>query len=160
MPQAEAIITVPAAVVAAEIASQQPEVHKTHTVESAWHRVQVENGTNRTVEGQPEGRALMEEKRVESTPAAATDDATTDDDQPQDRSIINASMYQQPLPGAISPMITSGQIDYSHELASGQADDQHRLEAPRNPVAAALTSPLLWVGVVVLMLAFFAAAFL
>jgi hypothetical protein len=160
VPQTETITAAPAAAIVAEAAPQQLEEHKTHTVESAWHHVQVENGTNRIVEGQPEGRALMEEKRVERTPVAATDDLATEDNQRQDQSIINASMYQQPLPGAINPMIASGQIDYSHELASGRVDDQHRLGTPRNPVATALTSPLLWVGVVVLLLAFFAAAFL
>jgi hypothetical protein len=142
---------------------QQPaETVRTHTVESTWHRVQVENGTNRIVEGQPEGRALSEEKRAESTPPPPTDDQ---DDQNGPNQQANGqaagSMYQQLLPGSVAPMITSGQIGMSHELASGEVDAYHRLDGPpRNPIVTALTSPLLWVGVIVLLLAFFASAFL
>lgn len=135
-----------------------PQERKTHTVESAWHRVEVENGTNRIVEGQPEGRALSEEKRAESAPPPPPMDDQDQDDQNQQAA---GSMYQQYLPGNIAPMIDSGQIGASHELTSGEIDDYHRLEAPhRNAVVTALTSPLLWVGIVLLLLTFFASAFL
>jgi hypothetical protein len=154
-PQPEAPVPV-----SAEADQQNREAeNKIHTVESSWHRVQVENGTNRIVEGQPEGRALIEEKRAESNPRAASDD--DNQDQQQDAAgAAGTSMYQQPLPGAVAPMIASGQIGYPRELASGQVDYEHRLDPPRNPVVTALASPLLWVGIVVLVLAFFAAAFL
>lgn len=58
----------------------------------------------------------------------------------------------------------SSQFDPTREITAGygdggMADFQHRLPAPRNPILAALTSPLLWIGVVVLLVAFFVAAF-
>jgi HAMP domain-containing protein len=55
--------------------------------------------------------------------------------------------------------------DASHELPAGQPSAisaQHLLSSPppRNPIAAAAASPLLWIGLAILLLAFFATAFL
>jgi hypothetical protein len=75
--------------------------------------------------------------------------------------VANYEQVEEPLVGGVNPMLSSGQIPASHEVGSGlnYADPNHRLPAPKSPVQNALTNPLLWIGVVILILAFFVAAF-
>lgn len=68
--------------------------------------------------------------------------------------------------GVPQATLSSGQVPQDHTLSAGPAagrfpseEAQHLLEAPKaNPVVAAITSPWLWLGVGILMIAFFAAA--
>jgi TolA-binding protein len=64
------------------------------------------------------------------------------------------------VPAPTMPMVTSGQIDAQHSLPAGYSpvDPQHRLPEPKHPAVAALTSPWLWVGVAILLIAYFIAA--
>jgi hypothetical protein len=64
----------------------------------------------------------------------------------------------------LGPSLGSGQIGVSHELPAGQmpVSPRQRLQAGRrdNPVVATVTSPWLWASLLVLLAAFFIAAFI
>lgn len=67
--------------------------------------------------------------------------------------------------GVPGPMLASGQVAQDHSLPADSVghtpkeEAQHLLNAPKpNPVVSAITSPWLWLGVGILMIAFFAAA--
>lgn len=78
----------------------------------------------------------------------------------------SAAGYSQPMTaGSGSYSLPSGQLPPDHALmmnGSGQTPNeeaQHLLDGPKpNPVVTALTSPWLWLGVGMLLIAFFAAA--
>jgi uncharacterized membrane protein YgcG len=58
-------------------------------------------------------------------------------------------------------IVTHSPVDLSHALTGGQpqqADMQHRLPAPRHPVAAIIKSPWLWTAMAVLLIVYFIAA--
>ncbi len=157
-----------AAVAAATAAAEQQEdagrklAPGEKMVRSAWHDVVVDRAGN-VVQGQELGAGLAGDQKVEQTPRDLTVQAAQQ--QAGQFGALAAGQhayaeYPQQQQGGYGPMIASGQVDPRYDLPSGQVDPQHRLEPPKNPLTTALTSPLLWVGVVVLILAFFAAAFL
>lgn len=133
-------------------------------VRSEWVDMVVDKRTGKLVEREGVnqfGDELRAEQRAESeqpdpitsalAAAQAAAQATAD--------VANYDI-EPSLHGSVNPMLESGQAPDWRELSSGAVDPSHRLSAPRSPMATALTSPLLWVGVIVLILAFFAAAFL
>jgi hypothetical protein len=140
-------------------------------VRSEWVDMVVDKRTGKLAEGENVnnfGAELEAEQRHNVAPpdpigdalAAARSAAQASSD------VSNYEQVPEQLPGGVNPMMDSGQMGFTHELPAGygdggQVDPNHRLEAPHNnPIVTALASPLLWVGVVVLVLAFFAAAFL
>lgn len=112
------------------------------------------------------GREFHAEQRAEAEPpdplvaalaaaqAAARTSADVTDAYRQEHGQTISHGYNASLP--------SGQIGPAHELPPGNTpvDYGHRLEKPRNPIIAAASKPLLWVGVAVLIAAFLAAAFM
>ncbi|HEV7455020.1 MAG TPA: hypothetical protein VGO07_07210 [Candidatus Saccharimonadales bacterium] len=138
-------------------------------VRSEWVDMVVDKRTGRLAEGENVnnfGAELEAEQRHNIAPPDPIGDALAAAQAAAQASsdVSNYEQVPEPMQGSNS-MLGSGQLGFTHELPAGygdggQVDSNHRLEAARNPVATALASPLLWAGVVVLVLAFFAAAFL
>lgn len=138
-------------------------------VRSEWVDMVVDKRTGRLAEGENVnnfGAELEAEQRHNIAPPDPIGDALAAAKAAAQASsdVSNYEQVSEPIP-RMNPMLGSGQLGFTHELPAGygdggQVDPNHRLEAPHNPFVTALASPLLWVGVVVLVLAFFAAAFL
>jgi hypothetical protein len=161
-----------AAAMAAAVAAERVQAHNPDekVVRSEWVDMVVDKRTGRLVERSDVnnfGAELKAEQRHNTAPPDPLGDALAAA-KAAAQATADISNYDLPLPlqGAVNPtMMGSGQLDGSHELPAGygdggMVDPNHRLSAPRNPLVTALSSPLLWVGVIVLVLAFFAAAFL
>ncbi|HUC89552.1 MAG TPA: hypothetical protein VMR45_02020 [Patescibacteria group bacterium] len=164
-----AAIAAAAAAAEAAMQEQENEHNNEHEVSSAWHTMVVDKHTGKMVqrEGVNEfGQGLKGEQRAENNSAAGsfTSNGSMSDAHAAyyDSALASptAGAYQQDTVAPQEPALPSGQIGYSHELGSGQADPQHLLPMHKNPIVTAITSPLLWVGVGVLLIAFFAAALL
>ncbi len=165
-----------AAAAAAEAAMQEEEQRNQkneHEVSSEWHTMVVNSKTGKLVdrEGVNQfGQGLIGEQLAEKTPKAQAA-AGQNDTMHQDS---NAAYYGSAMAipaagysgqtgagqGQYTSALPSGQVDTAHELPTGTADSQHMLPVHKNPVTAAVTSPLLWAGVAILIAAFFAAALL
>ncbi|HSX16818.1 MAG TPA: hypothetical protein VLH86_01815 [Patescibacteria group bacterium] len=156
---AEQAAAVSTAVAAERVVAASPDEK---VVRSEWVDMVVDKRTGKLIEreGVNEfGDELRAEQRAEAAPpdpvATALAAARAAAQLTSDVSNYEPNYGEEPLIG-------SGQIGQSHELAAGQgqADSNHRLPAPQSSAAKAFSSPLLWMGVVILLLAFFAAAFL
>ncbi len=132
-----------------------------HLERRGWYSVVVDEH-GREVQGAIQyGEAFQREQRQEQPPVSVTDQ--TKKGKPQDYQSVGGAATGYLFGAAGTPMISSGQVDPAHGLPSGQSTDiNHRLQVaqPKNPVVATLTSPWLWAGVIVLLVAFFAAALL
>lgn len=147
-----------------EPAERLHDTENTKVVHSEWVDMAVDKRTGKLVEAEGVnefGSEYYAEQRPEAEPsdplaqalaAAQTSAHVTDTYQREHGQNIPNNYGAPPLP--------SGQIDQPYELQAGQADANHRLPEPRSPVMSAASSPLLWVGVVVLVLAFLVAAFI
>jgi hypothetical protein len=155
--------------------AEQLAINQNERVEqSAFVNMVVDKRTGKLVqrEGVNEfGAELQHEQQFEAAPPVPVDLTTQQNQQqipPQQfqNTMPQYGTYQSngyyPMTGGINPTLPSGQVDPSHELTEGQnaVNPQHLLSPPRNPIMTAITSPLLWLGVVVILLAYFAAAFL
>jgi hypothetical protein len=162
-----------AAAIAAAVAAERVQSHSPDekVVRSEWVDMVVDKRTGKLVEREDVnnfGAELEAEQRHNTAPPDPLADALAAAKAAAQAS-ADVGTYDQSeaqLQGAINPMMMgSGQADISHELPAGygdggMVDPNHRLAGSRNPVMTAVSSPLLWVGVIVLILAFLAAAFL
>jgi len=134
---------------AAELAAerQQPKVH---IEQDAWKRYAMVDGKLEK-DAIEYGKAFKEEQRAEQ---------------------IAARIGQQDQAGAPGggvilsgqqPMLGSGQVDPRFQLPGGSSqplDPQHLLQPSDGPLMEAARNPWMWVGVGILLLAFFLAAFI
>ncbi|HSX36439.1 MAG TPA: hypothetical protein VLH84_05920 [Patescibacteria group bacterium] len=154
-------VTAPAEQIAAQeqTAAQQPDLASGQRVEhSTWHNIVVDKEGHEVQGAIAYGEAFQRERRSEQMPVdsgagAAAPQAADDFGQPA-------------FPAPISPFpgLSSGQVPADHELTTGtsrQSDLKHRLSAhPTGQIQSTFTSPWLWLGVGLLIVAFLAAAFL
>jgi hypothetical protein len=124
-----------------------------HIERSAWHNIVVDEKGHEVQGAMAYGDAFQRERQKEQVRAAAFG---SDNGQAAGGGAADGSAYGSGY-GA-NGQLGSGQTPAAYDLPAGQADVQHRLERPGNPVAKTLSSPWLWAGIVVLLVAFFVAA--
>lgn len=159
-----------AAAVAAAMAAERVQAHNPDekVVRSEWVDMVVDKRTGRLIERSDVnnfGAELEAEQRHNVAPPDPLADALAAAKAAAQATADIGTYDPASMHGAVNPMVGSGQIDANHELPAGygdggMVDPNHRLPASHNPVMTAVASPLLWAGVIVLVLAFLAAAFL
>lgn len=159
----------PAAVAAPvpPVAERLHDTQDTKVVHSEWVDMVVDKHTGKLVEG-PGVNQFGEEFRAEQRAEAAPPDdplatALAAAQAAAQSAVTVSDSYAQEHGQSISggPLLPSGQADLAHELGAGAgADPQRRLSEPDHAALSALANPWVWVGFGVIVLAFFAAAFL
>ncbi|HKU19026.1 MAG TPA: hypothetical protein VJP80_07225 [Candidatus Saccharimonadales bacterium] len=151
----------------AEREAVQPLEHASqrHVEHSSWHNIVVDEHGHEVQGAIQYGEAFQQERRQEQVPTVSASASPLSDASQQNG--FGASVGS--LPGGVNPLLdlSSGQVSAGHGLpaASGSVpvDVEHRLpahERPRGQVQSTITSPWLWLGIGLLLLAFFTAAFL
>lgn len=140
---------------AAEAARESEAPGADYRVEHSWYDEAVDR-EGRVVEGVIEhGRAYHEEKRVETAGSryhqqSAQGGQQPAHDDPYMTHLANAQAHSRQH---------NGQVPFGYGLPSNMVDPQHLLDEPSR-LRSTLTDPWIWVGVAVLLVAFFTAAFI
>ncbi|HSX33106.1 MAG TPA: hypothetical protein VLF91_02090 [Candidatus Saccharimonadales bacterium] len=133
-----------------------------HVEHSSWHNIIVDERGHEVQEAMQYGKAFEQERHREQQPVAVSAAA---DAQAVGQAAVGSGVPGLPT-GLGNPMfnLPSGQLPPSHQLPGGMGTPGHpqgQLPVrPQSQLVEAFTSPWLWAGLVVLLIAFFAAAFL
>ncbi|HJQ08293.1 MAG TPA: hypothetical protein VJ836_02290 [Candidatus Saccharimonadales bacterium] len=128
-----------------------------HVERSAWHNIVVDE-RGREVQGAMQyGESFQRERQKEQISANRTGSSTNNNGGNGGDAAGGAYAVGTPQ------MLDSGQMPVSQSLPPGQSQHadsgKYRLSAhAKNPITTAVTNPWVWVGVAVLLIAFFAAA--
>ena len=162
-----------------EVIETNPHQHIEH---SSWHSIVVDEQGRAVQDAIHYGEAFKQELQREQAPVQVSDDTQTPQQpqpSPQAQSLPDMGVgapgggYYTPAPSAgqypagapaqgyVPPALDSGQTPIDHTLPTGVPDSQHLLPPPpRNPIAAALTSPWLLLILSLMLLAYFIASFI